>query len=76
MILDEYSEYKIYIAMIAASIWIYVRTADCYKLLPRKNIVSIFLVIIWIYLYDKDHLFLPIGLLAMYVNSKSRINFR
>ena len=72
MILDKYltHEHKLYIALVAASAWIYLRTVTCYKLLPRQHISSVFLVIVWIVLYDKDPLFLPMGLITMYLYSK------
>ena len=68
MILDRHltHQQKIIIAMVAAAIWIYFRTFDCYKLLKRKSLISIPIVIAWIYLYNKDPLFLPIGLAIMY----------
>jgi hypothetical protein len=53
---------KIYISMITGIFWIYFRTFDCYALLERKKIFPIILVVLWIYLYEKDPLFLPIGL--------------
>ena len=69
MILDRHltHQQKIVIAMVAAVIWIYFRTFGCYKLLKRKSLLSIFIVVAWIYLYDKDPLFLPIGLAIMFV---------
>ena len=71
MILDKSltHQQKIYIAMVVAAVWIYFRTTNCYVALPRKNIISIVLVVFWIYLYNKDPLFLPIGLLGMYLFS-------
>ena len=71
MLFDKYisKQNKLYIVMLAASIWIYFRTFECYKLLPRKNEFSIFFVILWIYLYNKDTLFLPIGLGIMFLYS-------
>ena len=67
MILDRHltHQQKVIIAMVAAAIWIYFRTFDCYKLLKRKSLLSVVLVVAWIYLYDKDPLFLPIGLAIM-----------
>ena len=68
MILDRHLTHpqKIIIAIATAAVWIYFRTFDCYKLLKRKSLLSIVLVVAWIYLYDKDPLFLPIGLAIMY----------
>ena len=72
MILDKYVSFdeKVKISIISGSIWIYFRTFECYKLLPRKSIISISLVSIWIYLNYYEPLFLPIGLIIMYVYSK------
>ena len=71
MILDKYLSFnqKVKIAIIAGSIWIYFRTLDHYKLLPRNSIVSVILVSLWIYLNYYEPLFLPIGLLIMYIYS-------
>jgi len=68
MLLDTFLSHqqKIYLAMITASIWIYYRTFDCYALLQRKKVISILLVILWIYLYNRDPLFLPIGMAIMF----------
>ena len=51
MILDKYLSFdqKVKIAIVAGSIWIYFRTFECYKLLPRKSIISVILVSLWIY---------------------------
>ena len=51
MIFDKYLTYdnKIKLSIIAGAIWIYMRTTDCYILLPRKSIISVLLVSIWIY---------------------------
>jgi len=69
MILDKYLSFdqKVKIAIVAGSIWIYFRTFECYKLLPRKSIISVILVSLWIYLNYYEPLFLPIGLLIMYI---------
>jgi len=60
---------KIIISLICAGLWIYFRTPDCYKLLPRKNLFSVFIVIIWSYANYKEPLFLPFGLALMYIYS-------
>ena len=46
MILDEYLsfEQKIYTFLIFSSLWIYFRTLGCYAALPRKSILSVFIV--------------------------------
>ena len=67
MLLDKYlsKKQKLYIAMVIGGLWIYFRTMSCYALLPRLSILSVVLVVGWIYLYSLDYLFLPIGLLVM-----------
>jgi hypothetical protein len=72
MILDKLidKKTKLIIATLSASIWIYFRTLGCYAMLPRKSCVSVLLVIVWIYLYETDVLFLPLGLLLMTVYSQ------
>ena len=71
MILNNFLSYntKIYISIIFGSIWIYFRTDKCYLLLPRKKILSMLLVSVWIYLNYIEPLFLPIGLIIMYLYS-------
>jgi hypothetical protein len=72
MILDKYLNFdlKVKISIIAGAIWIYFRTSECYKLLPRRSIISVLLVSIWVYLNYYEPLFLPIGLLLMYGYTK------
>lgn len=69
MIFDNYLTFddKVKISMLASIIWIYFRTAECYKLIPRKSIVSILLVTTWVYLNYQEPLFLPIGLIILYL---------
>ena len=69
MILDNFfSKYdKIIISIISGMLWIYFRTEECYKLVPRKSILTAIVVGCWIYLNYKDPLFLSIGVLIMYV---------
>ena len=71
MILDKYLSFdqKVKISIIAGSIWIYFRTLECYKLLPRKSIISVILVSLWVYFNYYEPLFLPIGLLIMFIYS-------
>ena len=85
MILDKYLsfKFKVILSMMAGSVWIYFRTQECYKLLPRKSILSILFVCTWIYLNYYEPLFLPIGLLTMYIyyiktvkNKKIKESFR
>lgn len=69
MIFDNYLTFddKVKISMLASIIWIYFRTAECYKLIPRKSIVSVVLVTTWVYLNYQEPLFLPIGLIILYL---------
>jgi len=72
MILDNCLSHnqKIIISMITGGLWIYFRSLENYALLLRKSILSILLVVVWIYLNYIDPLFLPIGLLIMVIYSK------
>jgi hypothetical protein len=71
MLLDNYLTYdqKVYISIIAGSIWIYYRTLGCYLMLPRKSIFASILVSIWMYLNYYEPLSAPIGLLIMVLYS-------
>jgi hypothetical protein len=72
MLLDKYLSYnnKVIIAVICSGFWIYFRTSDCYKLIPRMHIFSIVFVMTWVYLNYYEPLFLPIGLIALIAYSK------
>ena len=72
MLLDKFItfEQKIFIAIISAAIWIYFRDLGCYRLLPRKSILSILFVSIWIYVNYYEPLAIPIGLILMFLYSK------
>jgi len=72
MILDKYLSYnnKVLIAVICSGLWIYFRTSDCYKLIPRHHIFPIVFVMIWAYLNYYEPLFLPIGLFILVAYSK------
>ena len=72
MILDNYLSYKnkVIISVICSGFWIYFRTSDCYKLIPRLHIFPIFFVMTWVYLNYNEPLFLPIGLLILILYSK------
>jgi hypothetical protein len=72
MILDNYLSYKnkVIISVICSGLWIYFRTSDCYKLIPRLHIFPIFFVMTWVYLNYYEPLFLPIGLLVLILYSK------
>lgn len=67
MLLDEYISYdkKVAFAVICAGIWIYFRTQDCYRLIPRGNVFPVAFVMSWTYLNYKEPLALPIGLLIL-----------
>lgn len=69
MLLDNYltNKQKIYISIFSSIIWIYYRDIGCYALLPRKNILSIILVSIWMYYNYYEPLSAPIGLIIMYL---------
>tara|TARA_B100000963_G_scaffold344826_1_gene348050 strand:- start:64 stop:291 length:228 start_codon:yes stop_codon:yes gene_type:complete len=71
MILDKIlsQNQKIIIAIISGCVWIYFRDDICYSAIPRMNIFSVIVTAVWIYLNYKDPLFLPIGLIALYLVS-------
>lgn len=71
MIFDTLLSYdtKVLIALIAGGIWIYTRDDLCYSMIPRLRLLSVILVVTWIYLNYKDPLFLPIGLAILYIYS-------
>ena len=71
MLLDNYLtfEQKVYISLIASSIWIYFRTLGCYAALPRKSVISVLLVCCWMYFNYYEPLSAPIGLIIMYLYS-------
>lgn len=67
MILDNYITFnqKVIFSIICGMIWIYFRTMDCYKFLPRQKILPTLFVGVWIFLNYYEPLFLPLGLLIM-----------
>jgi len=67
--LDRWLTYhqKVIISMICGGFWIYFRTQDCYKMIPRGHIFPIVFVCTWIYLNYYEPLYLPIGLLILIV---------
>jgi hypothetical protein len=67
MILDNCLTYhnKVVIAVICSGVWIYFRTSDCYKMIPRVNTFPVIFVMTWTYLNYYEPLFLPIGLLIL-----------
>ena len=54
--------------MISSAIWIYFRRLKDYALLQRGSVISVLLVMVWIYAFDNEPLVLPIGLgiMALY----------
>ena len=76
MILDKLLSYdnKVIISVICSGLWIYFRTSECYNLIPRLHIFSIFFVMIWVYLNYYEPLFLPIGLLILILYAKINIS--
>ena len=72
MILDNYLtfEQKIYISLLFSAVWIYFRDLGCYRLLPRKSILAVFIVCIWMYCNYYEPLSAPIGLVIMYLYSR------
>ena len=69
MLLDKYItlKNKKIISIICSSIWIYYRTQDCYNLIPRKNLFSVIIIVLWNYFHYMDPLFLPLGLILLYL---------
>lgn len=71
MILDKYIKYdsKVIISIICAGLWIYFRTSDCYKMIPRFHIFPVLFVMVWAYLNYYEPLFLPLGLMVLVLYS-------
>ena len=69
MIFDKYlsQKQKIIIAIISGCVWIYFRDNLCYIAIRKKHYICCLGT--WIYLNYKDPLFLPIGLLGLYLVS-------
>jgi len=76
MILDNLLSFdnKVIISVICSGLWIYFRTSECYNLIPRLHIFSIFFVMVWVYLNYYEPLFLPIGLLILILYAKINIS--
>ena len=72
MILDNYLSYniKVIIAVFFSGLWIYFRTSDCYKLIPRGHVFPILFVTAWTYLNYYEPLVLPLGLLVLIAYAK------
>jgi len=58
-------EYRIVWISIITGIFIYNRTLDYYKSIPRHNILASVGVVIWSYITLKEPLFLLVGLIAL-----------
>ena len=58
MILDKYIKFnqKVIISIISGMIWIYFRTMDCYKFLPRQQLFPTLFVGGWIFLNYYEYL--------------------
>ena len=71
MILDKYISYdtKVIIAIICCGFWIYFRTSNCYNLIPRKHLFSVFFIMTWVYLNYYEPLFAPIGMIFLILYS-------
>jgi len=57
--------YRIIFVSIIAVIFIYFRTLDYYKSIPRHNIIASILVVIWSYATLTEPLFLLVGLVLL-----------
>ena len=77
MIFDKLISYhnKVILAIIAAGLWIYFRTAECYSMIPRHHIVPVVLVMIWAYFNYYEPLSLPIGLSLLVLYSQFDLHF-
>jgi hypothetical protein len=69
MLLDNYLTYdnKVIIAIVCSGFWIYYRTDDCYKMIPREHFIPVMFVMTWTYLNYYEPLFLPIGLIILII---------
>ena len=56
---------KIIIAVLSSGIWIYFRTAQCYDMIPRTNLLPVVFVMSWAYINYHEPLALPIGLIIL-----------
>ena len=65
---------KLNYSMLIAALWIYFREQIHYQGLPRKSIISVLLVVSWIYLHDQEPLMLPLGLAALYTYGEYQKN--
>ena len=58
-------KYRIIFVSIIAGIFIYYRTLDYYKAIPRHNLVASIVVILWSYATLQEPLFLLVGLVLL-----------
>lgn len=74
MILDKTLSYdnKVLIAIICSGLWIYFRTSDCYRMIPRLHIFPVLFVMTWTYINYYEPLFLPIGLGVLIIGGNLR----
>lgn len=61
---------KMQLAIISGMIWIYFCNYECYRALPNNSVLSTILVGFWIWLNYQDPLFLPLGLIMLYLYSQ------
>ena len=80
MILNNYLSYdtKVIFSVICSGFWIFYRTEDCYKLIPRGHLFPIIFVMCWTFLNYYEPLFLSIGLiiLILYPQINKLINLK
>lgn len=80
MILDKYLSFhnKVIISIICAGLWIWFRTAECYAMLPRHSLFSVFFIMGWVYMNYYEPLVCPIGILILifYTKYNNITNFR
>lgn len=58
---------KALVIALITGLFIYYRTLDYYKTLPRKNLVVALLIVVWTYSAIKEPWFIIIGLIALNV---------
>lgn len=71
MILDSVLSFhtKVCISILSGAVWIYFRTQQCYAMLPNHHILPVLFVSLWIYLNYYEPLFLPLGLVVLWLYS-------
>jgi hypothetical protein len=58
-------KYKILIVSILAGFFIYFRTLDYYKSIPRQNVLASIMVVVWTFLTLNEPLLLVLGLIIL-----------